>query len=265
MFSIQADDQMPEEKNISMDNTDRTDERKSAGAEQAASAESDDGVSSSSSKVGLKKLLGYGKAVLDYIDEEVPEPPEKADKPKSKLRKQWASFNSFLDSLEPPAEDGAPDPAAGEKTGERKGFLKMTGIICWTSVFFASILAFLLAATVLATYKSMDYVKTHAGTFYPDKAVMNYLSAEHEHLEAVADRISGKQDNLSADLFDARSLEMIKPVRIYSDEYGVYLMTRDSWYGGEHGIFIAKDAGNMREDFNWGVIAGRVFAYSITD
>ena len=111
----------------------------------------------------------------------------------------------------------------------------------------------------------MDYVKTHTGTFYPDREIMNYLFAEHGYLEAVADRISGKQDNIPADLFDARSLEVIKPVRIYSDEYGVYLMTRDSWYGGEHGIFIAKDAENMREDFNWGVIAGRVFTYAIVD
>ena len=257
---------MPEEQNISRENAERADEQSSADfVKDASTTASDSGASSRCPKTKLKKLWGYGKAVLDYIDEEVPEPPEKADRPKSSLRKKWDAFNAFLDSLALPAENSVASVSAEEKTCGRRCFLNKTGVFCWASVFFASILVFLFAATMLATYTSMDYIKTHTGTFYPDREIMKYLNEEHISLEAAADRVPERADNISADLFDAKSLEVIKPIRIYSDKYGVYLVTRDSWYSGEHGIFIARDAENMREDFNWGLIAGRVFTYAIVD
>ena len=54
-------------------------------------------------------------------------------------------------------------------------------------------------------------------------------------------------------------------IRIYSDEYGIYLTTSKGWYNGEHGIFIAKDEEKMPPDINWGLIEGRIYTYAIYD
>ena len=262
---------MPEEKNTTQENAEQAAEQKPELSADASSVQTTGGdASSGGMKPKLKKLVGYGKAVLDYIDEELPEPPEKASKPKTGLGKKWDEFNAFLDSLEPPAKDAASDVNSDEGSAEakpcgRKCFLRKSLVIAWTTVFLASILGFLFAETMLATYHSMDYVKEHKGTFYPDREIMKHLAAEHESLEAAADRISGEKDDIAVTAFDAKTVELLNPEKIYSDEYGVYIMTSDTWYGGEHGIFIAKDAANMREDLIWGIIAGRVFTYAIFD
>lgn len=258
---------MPEEKNTPEKNAEQAAERKPQLSADASSVQTtDEAASSGGMNPKLKKLVGYGKAVLDYIDEELPEPPEKADKPKTGLGKKWDEFNSFLDSLEPPAKDAEPgvnETSVEDKTCGKKCFLRKSLVIAWTAVFLASILGFLFAATLLSTYCSMDYIREHKGTFYPDKEIVKHLAAEHASLEAAADRVSGKEDSISDSIFDAKTMELLKPEKIYSDEYGVYIMTSDTWYGGEHGIFIARDTANMREDLNWGIIAGRVFTYAI--
>ena len=258
---------MPEKTNISQENAEQAAERKPECPADASSVQkAGEGASGGSMNPKLKKLVDCGKAVLDYIDEEVPESPEKADRPKTALGKKWDAFNAFLDSLEPPAKDADPgsgEISAGDEPCGKKCFLRKSLGAAWTAVFLVSILAFLFAATMLATYRSMDYIKTHKGTFYPAREIVNYLTSEHAALEAAADRISGKEESISGNIFDAKTMELLKPEKIYSDEYGVYLVTSDTWYGGEHGIFIARDTENMREDLNWGLIAGRVFTYAI--
>ena len=75
----------------------------------------------------------------------------------------------------------------------------------------------------------------------------------------------GRDDSIPFDRFDAKLIETVKPLRIYSDEYGICFMTCKDWYNGEHGIFIAKDGENMQPDINWGLIDGRIYTYAIYD
>ena len=59
---------MPEEQNISRENAERADEQSSADfVKDASTTASDSGASSRCPKTKLKKLWGYGKAVLDYM------------------------------------------------------------------------------------------------------------------------------------------------------------------------------------------------------
>ena len=208
----------------------------------------------------LKKLLGRLNAFLDYIDEEVPAPQPDPGAPRSMPKKAWAAFNSFLDSLEEPVAEDA--DADAEKSAAP---LKKTGRICWEVVFHGTILVFLFVLAIFATIKALDFVNERHVPFYPSREVMRYLTAEHESLEAVADAPpAGKdrRDHIPLDRFGEECAGILKPVRIYSDEYGVYLMTAKSLYTGENGIFIARDKDNMPDDLSWGLIEGRVFTYA---
>jgi len=224
------------------------------------------GVPQSKPKTAWAKL----KAFLAYLDEEVPAPPEK-DVPDSKLKQRWTEFNAFLDSLEDP-----PEPEQQKTTeetvcdffrrcgdgNERAKMLKAGGDFCWNAVFIAVLLVFLFAVTMLGTIWTLDYVREHRVSFYPARDMVEYLAAAHESLEAAADAVpAGKE--ISSDQFEAELIEKLKPVKIYGDEYGVYLTTSDGWYAGEHGIFIARDAEKMPPKLSWGLIRGRVFTYAL--
>ena len=213
-------------------------------------------------------------AFLNYLDEEVPETPPAEDASESKLKKSWTEFNAFLDSLEAaPGTEPATEKTYTEsirdffrRCGDREqrsAMLKKSGRFCWNLCFLALILVFLFFVTMYGTVKTLEFIQTHRVRFYPAKEVMEYLIAEHESLEKTASGIqaTGKNEVVPADTFDAKCIELLKPVKIYSDEYGVYLMTSKSWYAGEHGIFIARDAEKMPPALSWGVIEGRVFTY----
>ena len=212
-----------------------------------------------------KKLWGYLNAFLNYVDEEVPAPQPDPAAPQSTTKKLWGNFNAFLDSLEgadPEPEDGQTLPGDGKKSG---GALKKAGGFCWEIVFHGTILVFLFALAIFATIKALDFVNERHVPFYPSAEVMRYLTAEHESLEAVADSLpTGKDrsDRIPPDKFGEQCAGILKPIRIYSDEYGVYLVTAKSLYTGENGIFIAKDKDNMPDDVSWGLIEGRVFTYA---
>ena len=207
-----------------------------------------------------KKLWGYLNAFLDYVDEEVPAVPQpESGRPQSKLKRTWTKFNTFLNSLDEP--DASPSeqtfPGAGEK---RKSPLKKAGAFCREAVFHGTILVALFALALLVTIKVMNFVNEKHVPFYPSREVMQYLTAEHESLESVAEALS--HGEIPLDKFDEQCLSIVKPIRIYGDEYGVYLMTGKSGYIGENGIFIARDAEKMPEELSWGLIKGRVFTYA---
>ena len=146
--------------------------------------------------------------------------------------------------------------------------LKEFGEWCWTMFFRGTIVFFLFVLTIWGTIWALDFSEKHRIKFYPPDEVVDYLTAEHETLEKAANQIiqeSGKKDNIPFYRFDATLIATVKPVRIYSDEYGVYFMTSKGWYNGEHGIFIAKDEENMPPDLNWGLIEGRIYTYAIYD
>ena len=212
--------------------------------------------SSAAPQSKLKKLWGYLNAFLNYVDEEVPEPP-KTDAPESGLKKAWTSFNAFLDSLDEP--DPEPQEEAQGETGCGNP-LRKAGVFCGEAVFHGAILVALFALALLVTIKVMDFVDESHVPFYPSREVQLYLAAEHESLEAVADSLPA--GDIPLDKFDEQCLAVVKPLRIYSDEYGVYLMTSKNGYVGENGIFIARDAENMPDELSWGLIKGRIFTYA---
>ena len=232
----------------------------------------------------LKKLWGWFLWLLDYIDEEEPKRPEEPGAPQSKLKKCWRRFNAFLDSLD--EKNGASraselesetsrESSGGVEVGERSGnrecrasFLKKAGAAAWTLFFHAALAVFFFALTLYGTAKALDYIGGRCPDLYPADEVTEYLTAVHETLEETAyglTAVYGKCEDIPFDKFDVKTIETLKPIRIYSDEYGVYLMTSRSWYAGEHGVFIARDADNMPPKLNWGWIEGRVFAYGIYD
>ena len=212
--------------------------------------------SSAAPQSKLKKLWGYLNAFLNYVDEEVPEPP-KTGVPESGLKKAWTSFNVFLDSLDEP-EPEPPEAVPGE-TG-CGNLVRKTGAFCREAVFHGAILVLMFALALLVTIKVMDFVNESHVPFYPSREVQRYLAAEHESLEAVADSLPA--GDIPLDKFDEQCLAIVKPLRIYGDEYGVYLMTSKNGYVGENGIFIARDAENMPDELSWGLIKGRIFTYA---
>ena len=218
---------------------------------------------------GAKKVWGWLLRVLDYLDEEAPERPESVDAPESKLKRCWKRFNAFLDSLDENAEGtGAGDESRAD-TGERTppaGTLKKAGGVLWTILFHIALAFFLFVLTMYGTVKTLDFVEEHRLKLYPADEVTEYLAAAHATLEETVSGLppaTGECEEIPFDRFDAKTLEMLKPLKIYRDKYGVYIMTAKSWYAGEHGIFIAHDADNMPPMANWGLIEGRVFAYGI--
>lgn len=203
-----------------------------------------------------------------------------ASGPQSKFKTIQAKVNAFLDSLDEEEPEPPPPPEKPLKEsvrefiercrdrGKRIAMLKEFGEWCWTMFFRGMVFFFLFVLTIFATIRALDFSENHRVKFYPPDEVVDYLTAEHETLEAMAYQMTpmnGKDDFISFDHFDAKFIETVKPIRIYSDEYGVYLMTSKGWYNGEHGIFIAKEEENMPPDINWGLIEGRIYTYAIYD
>lgn len=201
--------------------------------------------------------------------------------PKSGWKRMYEAVNAFLDSLDEEEEPEPPPPPEKplkesvrefvERCRDREKravMLKEFGEWSWTMFFRGMVFFFLFVLTIWATIWALDFSEKHRIKFYPPDEVVNYLTAEHESLESLAYRMTplvGRNDDIPVNEFDAKCVETVKPVRIYSDEYGVYLMTSKGWYNGEHGIFIAKDEENMPPDINWGLIEGRIYAYAIYD
>ena len=241
---------MTENQDISSDRTEPGDALKavaspadSSAAESARSSPSD----SSAPKSIFRRMLDAVNAFLDYEEEE-PESPLPPEKPLKE------TVRDFIDRCR-----------GREKRIE---LLKEFGEWCWTMFFRSTVFFFLFVLTIWATIWALDFTENHRVKFYPSDDVVNYLTAEHESLEAAALKLtppSGKDDNIQTESFDAKCIEVVKPIKIYGNEYGIYLMTSKGWYNGEHGIFIAKDNENMPPDLNWGLIEGRIYTYAIYD
>ena len=119
--------------------------------------------------------------------------------------------------------------------------------------------------SITRTTATLNFVRERQVPFCPSDEVLRYLTAEHESLEAVVDSMpAGKDrgDDIPLDRFGEQCVGTVKPVKIYSDEFGVYLVTSKNRYVGENGIFIARDAERLPEDLSWWLISGRVFAYA---
>ena len=283
--------EMPEIRNNSQTNAEQGGE-KSPGT--SADAFPENGEKTGSFFCGAKSVLNLiwkvVNAILDYVDGEIPEKteppkskigkmwvgfndwldsfatasPEKADASGSRRKSKWAQFNALLDSLEEPESEPSVQ-SLPDNPAKRGSLLKKTGSFCWEIVFHSAIVVFLFVFTMFATVKTLDYVNSRHVPFYPSDEVRQYLSSEHEALEAVVDGLplgKDRNDNIPADSFGEQCAAILKPVRIYSDDYGVYLMTSKNWYVGENGIFIARDKDNMPDDMSWGLIEGRVYAYA---
>ena len=248
--------------------------------QQNKTPETEPGTSARSASGGLKPKLmllwHWFNVVLDYVFEEDPNPPEKSSAPESTLKKSLNRINGFLDVL----EEGVKEPKRRKTFGEtlrgiredcrngagRVNLLKSIGGFCWRVVYLGSILVFLFAAALLGTAKTLEYVAEHRVSFYPAPEVVEYLASEHEYLESVADRLASPDYSpMLRNAWDVKTLDTLKPIDFYRDEYGVYLVTSRDFYAGEHGIFIAYDAEKMPPMLNWGLIKGRVFTYAIFD
>ena len=203
---------------------------------------------SSAPKSKFRRMLDAVNAVLDYEEEEEPEQPP----PQEKSFKE--TVRDFIDRC--------------RDREKRVAMLKDLGEWCWTMFFRSTVFFFLFVLTIWGTIWALDFSENHRVKFYPPDEVVNYLTAEHEALEAAALELrppSGKKSDIPPESFDAKCVEIVKPLKIRGDEYGIYLMTCKDWYNGEHGIFIAKDTENMPPDLNWGLIEGRIFTYAIYD
>ena len=219
-------------------------------------------------------LDSFFKKISDKLDSAIPE-----SKFKRGFKNGWAAVGTFLESLD---EEEEPEPPPEKPLKEsiqdfiercrnqkkRKAMLKEFGEWSWTMFFRGTVFFFLFVLTIWGTIWALDFSENHRIKFYPPDEVVAYLTAEHEALEAVAYQMTplvGKMDNIPFESFDIKCIETVKPIQIYSDEYGIYLMTSKGWYNGEHGIFIAKDEEKMPPDINWGLIEGRIYTYAIYD
>ena len=282
-------------------NTPQTSKEKGSEVGPGASADATRGnreecASSCVFKSAMKMLWKGVNAFFDYFDEEVPEHPEEIAPPRSKIGKMWVGFNAYLDSFTVPSpeQDGASgsklkkawakfnafldsldesDPGPSEERcvpgepAQHGGLLKKAGNVCWEIVFHGAIVVFLFVLAIFGTIKTLDFVNSRHVPFYPSDEIRQYLASEHEALEAVVDGMPmgmARNDSIPADTFGEQCAALLKPVRIYSDDYGVYLMTSKNWYVGENGIFIARDKDNMPDDMSWGLIEGRIFTYAFS-
>lgn len=266
---------MPEKQNqqpIPPENTDKPAREK---AVREAESSSRDGKDEQPNRISAF-LDSRFKKFSDKLDSAIPE-----SKFKRGFKKGWAALDAFLKSLDEEEEPEPPPPPEKplkesiqdfierwRDQEKRKVMLKVFGEWAWTMVFRGTVFFFLFVLTIWATIWALDFSENHRIKFYPPDEVVNYLTAEHESLEATAYPITpstGKTDNIPLEQFNAKCIETVKPIKIYADEYGVYLMTSKGWYNGEHGIFIAKDEENMPPDINWGLIEGRIYTYAIYD
>lgn len=213
---------------------------------------------------------------LDLLHREEPAPPAD-DKPKTGFGKRWAEFNAFLDSLdevenapeeqEKPLKERIRDFKDRLHAPEcRKAMLRTFGGVCRTVCCRALVAVFLFFLTMGGVIWAMRFFEKHHVPFYPtDRQMVEYLIDEHESIEAAAyemTTMAGKDENIPVERFGAEFTEKLKPVGAYSDEYGVYIVTSKDWYSGEHGIFIARDNNNMPPMLSWGLIDGRIYAYT---
>ena len=200
--------------------------------------------------------------------------------PKSKFRRALAAINKFLDELDEEEPEPEPEPEKPLKETirdfmerwrapeKRVQMLKEFGEWCWMMFFRGTVFFFLFVLTIWATIWALDFSENHRIKFYPPDETIQYLTDEHEALEAEVRKLTplfGRVEDIPLDRFGAKLRETVKPIRIYADEYGVYFMTSKGWYNGEHGIFIARDEENMPPDLNWGLIEGRIYTYAIYD
>lgn len=155
-----------------------------------------------------------------------------------------------------------------DQTTKRFNPKKAFGKRCGVFFLRGSIHIFFLLLTALITLFFLDYSEKRRISFYPPDSISEYLSSAHVLLEEIADKkttLDKTKTIIPAEAFPKECIEIVKPIEIHSDEYGVYLTTHKSWQNGEHGIFIAKDENNMPPDLNWGLIEGRVFTYAVFD
>ena len=239
---------MAEKQNNPADRTESGDELKNgASPADSPTVETASAPDDSAQKSTFKRMLTAVNAFLNSQDEEEePEPP-----PEKPLKE---AVRDFIDRCRD-----------REKRAEMLKAFRAWSLI---KIFHGVVYLILFAFTIWATIWALDFNDNHRIKFFPPGEVMNYLTAEHDSLEAVAyemTSLTGRKDDMPLDSFDAKCIEIVKPIRIYSDEYGVYLMTSKDWYNGEHGIFIAKDEENMPPDINWGLIEGRIYTYAIYD
>ena len=243
--------------------------------EREAESRFSDGKDAPPGKVSVF-LNSTSRKIRNKLDSAIPE-----SKFKRGLKKSWAAIDAFLGSLDAEEEPEPPPPPEKplkesisefiERCRDREKRIVMLqefGEWCWTMFFRGMVFFFLFVLTIWGTIWALDYSDNHRIRFFPPDEIMDYLIAEHEKLEEDASRMTppaGKTDNIPFDLFDAKFIETVKPIRIYSDKYGIYFMTSKGWYNGEHGIFIAKDEENMPPDINWGLIEGRIYTYAIYD
>jgi len=215
------------------------------------------------------------------ISEETTQPSTDDSAPNPRWKRILAAINTFLEPLDEKEEPEPPPPpekpireivrdfiSRCRDREKRIAMMKEFGEWSWKMFFRGTVVFFLLILTLLATIWATDFSKNHQIKFFPPDEIVDYLTAEHDTLEAAADQITsvnGKKADIPFESFDAQCIETVKPIKIYSDEYGVYLMTSKGWYNGEHGIFIAKDTENMPPDINWGLIEGRIYTYAIYD
>lgn len=243
---------MAEKLDIPSDRTETGDALKN-GASPADSSVAD-GIRPASASEGsrapksMRRFFAALNAFLNSLDEEEPEPPPPPERPLKE------TFRAFIDCCRD----------RDRRAGMRKEF-RAWGL---TKLFHGAVFFILSVLTILATTLALDFNENHRVNFLPPDDVVNYLTAEHEALEAAALKVTpsaGKNDSIPPESFDARCIEVVKPKKIYGDEYGVYLMTSKDWYNGEHGIFFAKDEENMPPNLNWGLIEGRIYTYAIYD
>jgi len=199
---------------------------------------------------------------------------------KSYLLKFWKAFNEFLNEQDDVFVEPEPAPEKPFKETvrdfldrwhdpkQRVEMRKEFGERVWTLFFHGMVYFFLFVLTIFFTIKALDYSENHRVKFFPPDEIVEYLTKEHEALEARALPLTtmiGKLEDIPFDKFDPQTIEMVKPLKIYSDEYAVYFMTNKDWYNGEHGIFIVRDEDNMPPDLNWGLIEGKIYTYAIYD
>jgi hypothetical protein len=223
---------------------------------------------------------GTAKDGLDGIGKKPSGTDASASEPRSKFKKMLASVSAFLVSLDEEEPEPPPPPekplkeSFGEfigccRDGEKRiAMLKEVRAWCWVMTIRCTVILILLVLTIWATIWALDFSENHRVKFFPPDEVVEYLTAEHENIEKAAydmTPLKGKDDSISFGHFDPKLIKTVKPVKIYSDEYGIYFMTSKGWYNGEHGIFVAKDEENMPPDLNWGLIEGRIYTYAIYD
>ena len=134
------------------------------------------------------------KKFSDKQDSAIPE-----SKFKRGFKKGWATVGAFLVSLDEEEEPEPPPPQEKSlkesiqefiescRNHEKwKVMLKGFGEWAWTVFFRGTVFFFLFVLTIWGTIWALDFSESHRIKFYPPDEVVDYLTAEHEKLEAMA-------------------------------------------------------------------------------